>query len=180
MWKPYLEKVNSPLLILSSLNSENVWTLQAKQMFSGFSTKTRTSVNGFPCADPAVRARTHPTRASVQLSLETWFKWKSNIKMKPSDIKCWNLILKQTYIRWRWNITMKVFEVKCWNAILISNRPIRYNHIWNNSAHIYSWYHSLGLIWCTTTQVPPPQLPSFTKWLQYNIKIIQLKITRIV
>ena len=41
---------------------------QAKVMFSGFSTKTRTSVNGFPHADPAVRARTHPARASVQRS----------------------------------------------------------------------------------------------------------------
>ena len=37
-------------------------------MFSGFSTKTRTSVNGFRYADPAVRARTHPARASVQRS----------------------------------------------------------------------------------------------------------------
>ena len=37
-------------------------------MFSGFSAKTRTSVNGFPHADPAVRARTHPARASVQRS----------------------------------------------------------------------------------------------------------------
>ena len=41
---------------------------QAKEMFSGFSAKTRTSVNGFPHADPAVRARTHPARASVQRS----------------------------------------------------------------------------------------------------------------
>ena len=40
-------------------------------MFSGFSAKTRTSVNGLPHADPAVRARTvtHPARASVQRSL---------------------------------------------------------------------------------------------------------------
>ena len=37
-------------------------------MFSGFSIKTRTSVNGFPHADPAVRARTRPARASVQRS----------------------------------------------------------------------------------------------------------------
>ena len=42
---------------------------QVKEMFSGFSAKTRTSVNGFPHADPAVRARTHPTRASVQRPL---------------------------------------------------------------------------------------------------------------
>ena len=28
MWKPYLEKVKSPLLILSSSNSENLWTSQ--------------------------------------------------------------------------------------------------------------------------------------------------------
>ena len=42
---------------------------QAKEMFLGFSAKTRTSVNGFPHADPAVRARTHLARASVQHSL---------------------------------------------------------------------------------------------------------------
>ena len=30
--------------------------------------KTRTGVNGFPHADPAVRVRTHPARASVQRS----------------------------------------------------------------------------------------------------------------
>ena len=41
---------------------------QAKEMFSGFITKTHTSVNGFPRADPIVRARTHPARASVQRS----------------------------------------------------------------------------------------------------------------
>ena len=38
-------------------------------MFSGFSAKTRISVNGFLHADPAVRARTHPARASVQRPL---------------------------------------------------------------------------------------------------------------
>ena len=45
---------------------------QAKEMFLGFSTKTRTSVDGFPHAhdaDPVVRARTHPARASVHRSL---------------------------------------------------------------------------------------------------------------
>ena len=37
-------------------------------MFSGFSAKTRTGVNGFSHVDPAVRARTQPARASVQRS----------------------------------------------------------------------------------------------------------------
>ena len=43
---------------------------QAKEMFSGFSTKTSTSVNSFPHADPAVRARMNPAHASVQRSLQ--------------------------------------------------------------------------------------------------------------
>ena len=42
---------------------------QTKEIFLGFSTKTRTSVNGFSHADPAMRARTQPARASVQRSL---------------------------------------------------------------------------------------------------------------
>ena len=40
-------------------------------MSSGFRTKTRTGVNCFLHADPAVRARTHPARASVQRSLQS-------------------------------------------------------------------------------------------------------------
>ena len=50
-------------------------------MFSGFSTKTRTIVNGFPPADPAVRVRAHPARASVQHFLVSAGKY---ISMKES------------------------------------------------------------------------------------------------
>ena len=66
MWKPYLEKVMSPCSFCPRRNQKTYE--QAKEMFSGFSAKTRTSVNGFPHADPAVRARTHPARTSVQRS----------------------------------------------------------------------------------------------------------------
>ena len=41
---------------------------QGRDMSSGFRTKTRTSVICFPHADPAVRIRMHPARASVQRS----------------------------------------------------------------------------------------------------------------
>ena len=50
-------------------------------MFSGFSTKTRTIVNGFPHADPTVRVRAHPARATVQRSLVSAGKY---ISMKQS------------------------------------------------------------------------------------------------
>ena len=46
--------------------------VELRKRMNGFSTKTRTNVNGFPHADPAVRARTHPARASVQRSLKNF------------------------------------------------------------------------------------------------------------
>ena len=63
---------------------------QAKEMFSGFSAKTRTSVNGFPHADPAVRARAHPARASVQRPSVVVYTWDTRF---GSVWKAWHFVV---------------------------------------------------------------------------------------